>query len=996
MTDDRSPARALTPPSEVVNEGAFSETLQQGAPGLGEMLDRIRAALADRYEVEREIGRGGMAVVYLARDLQLGRQVAIKVIRPELAQALGIERFLREVRIAAALDHPNVVALFDSGEADGLPYYVMPYVKGESLRTRLERETRLSLDEVIGIARGLAEGLSYAHERGVIHKDIKPENILLSVDRVLIADFGIAKATADAGGETLTTYGIVLGTPEYMSPEQAMGEKVDSRSDIYALGCVVFEMLGGDPPFTGRTRSAIIAKHIQERVPSLEIVRKDAPVEVVAAVEKALAKVPGDRFATATELADALESERLTGAKRRQREKRRTRRSVGATVTAAALAVAAYLIFGPKTVDLDPNNVVVFPLVATDEATNEAGLGWEVALAVNQVFEHNHPLKAIDGRARLPEEMRASPDLMTPTVNLDVSRDRGAAYYITGAIRQNEDSLSVVLQLHDVDGDVEVTRETASGPRVSATLQSLGQAAAVRLLPELLDTPADLTPLTDRRPSAITLSVQGDREYRNSRFGSALEFYHRAVAEDSMLAFAAVKGAQAASWHRIGLDEAEQLIGVALENDSLLPPKYRHFAHGLDAYLKGWPDSALTQLQAALEIDGAWSEAWMALGEVYYHFIPALSGSQTHKDLAEAAFDSAWANDETFTPPLFHLAEIAIRSAELEQAAAYANRFIETRSDTTLARKLSFMLQCVRDGPDRMDWARATRENPTAVGMAAKSLSVGAIHPECATPAFRSVLEADSLPATERWGAVLGLQGLLLADGKYEEALGVLATGLAQGLRATYSLYMFDAIAGAPFDSLAGVADALVRSARGEYYERAPSYLRWLLGVWLSQTGETERLEGVVSQFVEFARVSDEPYDRVRADALMVHLDLAEGRRDKATERLRHLVSAGPQISLSWDLDTPLPFERLLLAELLLSNGQAQEAHDAAAVFDHPGPIMYLPMLPASLAVRFRAAVAMGRPDLAEGHRGRLEKLGWSEIEVPSLSLESSANSPDF
>ena len=286
MTDDRSPARALASPSEVVNEDANSETLRQEAPGLGEMLDRIRSALADRYEVEREIGRGGMAVVYLARDLQLGRQVAIKVIRPELAQALGIERFLREVRIEAALDHPNVVTLFDSGEADGLPYYVMPYVEGESLRKRLERENRLSLEETLRITSCVAAGLGYAHDRGIVHKDIKPENILLSEDRVLVADFGIAKATTEAGGETLTTYGIVLGTPEYMSPEQATGEKVDSRSDIYALGCVVYEMLGGDPPFVGRTRSAIIAKHIQENVPSLKVVRKNVPYGVVKAIEK--------------------------------------------------------------------------------------------------------------------------------------------------------------------------------------------------------------------------------------------------------------------------------------------------------------------------------------------------------------------------------------------------------------------------------------------------------------------------------------------------------------------------------------------------------------------------------------------------------------------------------------------------------------------------------------------------------------------------------------
>ena len=354
---------------------------------MGELIDRIRSSLADRYEIEREIGRGGMAVVLLARDLQLARQVAIKVIRPELAQAVGIERFLREVRIEAALDHPNIVALYDSGEADGLPYYVMPYVEGESLRRRLERETRLSLDEVCRVARCVADGLAYAHGRGIVHKDIKPENILLSDERVLIADFGIAKATAEAGGELLTTYGVVLGTPEYMSPEQATGEKVDTRSDIYALGCVLYEMLSGDPPFTGKTRSGIIARHIQEPVPPLEVVRVDTPIGVVEAVEKALAKVPGDRFAVATELVDAIESERTTGAQTRRRSRVRKRMlGWGAAALALAATVVGWMLVAPDSAVLDRNRVVVFPLVTVDDASN-VGVGWDVALAVGQVFE---------------------------------------------------------------------------------------------------------------------------------------------------------------------------------------------------------------------------------------------------------------------------------------------------------------------------------------------------------------------------------------------------------------------------------------------------------------------------------------------------------------------------------------------------------------------------------------------------------------------------------
>jgi serine/threonine-protein kinase len=244
-------------------------------------LDQLKAALADRYAIDREIGRGGMATVYLAEDLKHHRKVAVKVLRPELSASLGSERFLREIRIEASLEHPNIVPLHDSGYANGLPYYVMPYVEGESLRDLLEREEQLSLETALKIADSVAEGLEYAHRQDVVHRDIKPENILLAGERVMIADFGIARAASDAGGERLTATGVSIGTPEYMSPEQAAGdEKADVRTDIYALGCVLYEMLAGEPPFTGRTRSAILARQMQERVPSLEVVRHEVPSAV--------------------------------------------------------------------------------------------------------------------------------------------------------------------------------------------------------------------------------------------------------------------------------------------------------------------------------------------------------------------------------------------------------------------------------------------------------------------------------------------------------------------------------------------------------------------------------------------------------------------------------------------------------------------------------------------------------------------------------------------
>ena len=267
----------------------------------------LTAALADRYHIERELGAGGMATVYLAHDLKHDRDVAIKVLHQDLGAALGAERFLAEIRTTARLQHPHILPLLDSGDADGLLYYVMPVVAGETLRARLVREQQLPISDAVRIAREVASALDYAHRQGVIHRDIKPENILLHDGQALVADFGIALAVQQAGGQRMTQTGLSLGTPQYMSPEQAMGEKnIDARSDIYALGAVTYEMLCGDPPFTGSSVQAIVAKVMTERPTPLHTVRDTVPPNVEHAVLTALAKLPADRFASASEFAAAL------------------------------------------------------------------------------------------------------------------------------------------------------------------------------------------------------------------------------------------------------------------------------------------------------------------------------------------------------------------------------------------------------------------------------------------------------------------------------------------------------------------------------------------------------------------------------------------------------------------------------------------------------------------------------------------------------------------
>jgi len=306
-----------------------------------EVLDRLRIALADRYAIEEEVGAGGMATVYRAEDLRHRRKVAIKVLRPELAATVGSERFLREIEIAAGLSHPNILALHDSGEADGFVFYVMPWVDGETLRDRLERTPRLSLEEAIRITGEVADALEYAHGRGLIHRDIKPENVLFQAGHAVVADFGIARATGDAGRMTGT--GLALGTVAYMSPEQATGAReLDGRSDIYALGCVLFEMLAGAAPFEADSAQALFARKLVGGNEKLATLRPDVPPTVEAVVETALAVEPANRYATPGEFSQALVTAASAPAVERDARRRARARVVRAAGTAAlALSIVA-------------------------------------------------------------------------------------------------------------------------------------------------------------------------------------------------------------------------------------------------------------------------------------------------------------------------------------------------------------------------------------------------------------------------------------------------------------------------------------------------------------------------------------------------------------------------------------------------------------------------------------------------------------------------------
>ncbi len=275
-----------------------------------EQLDRLKAAIADRYAIERQLGAGGMATVYLAEDRKHHRKVAVKVLRPELSAVLGGERFLKEIEVTASLQHPNILPLYDSGATESFLYYVMPFVEGETLRDKLAREKQLSVDETVEIAKTVANALDFAHKKGVVHRDIKPENILLLDEIALVADFGIAVAVSTAGGDRLTETGLSLGTPSYMSPEQIAGERdLDGRSDVYALACVTYEMLAGDPPFLASSPQAVMAKHIRDVPPPVTTIRPELRPALAKALARALSKAPADRYGSAGAFATALTAE---------------------------------------------------------------------------------------------------------------------------------------------------------------------------------------------------------------------------------------------------------------------------------------------------------------------------------------------------------------------------------------------------------------------------------------------------------------------------------------------------------------------------------------------------------------------------------------------------------------------------------------------------------------------------------------------------------------
>jgi TolB-like protein len=460
-------------------------------------LERLQAELAGRYVIDREIGRGGMATVYRAQDIANDRVVAIKMLLPELAASIGADRFLREIELGGTLRHPNIIEVLDSGSADGLLYYVMPFIEGESLRDKLDREKQLGIDEVLAITRQTADALTFAHQHGVIHRDIKPENILLTGDRVVVADFGIARAVTVAGGEKLTRTGMAVGTPVYMSPEQAMGSQdANGRSDVYSLGCVLYEMIAGQPPFSGPTAMAIMARHSLDQVPSLRIVRSAIPDEIDAAVQCALQKVPADRFATPNDFAAALATPgwRPRGGTRTTpaygvAAKRRKPWGIVAGVGLTLAAVAGFFAWraasggasAAETGAPDPNRIAVLYFEKSAGAPDSLGyLADGLTEALIQELNGVKGLEVISSNGVRPyRQAGAAMD--------KVATDLKVGTLVSGSVAQSGDSLRVNVSLVNAANGVAIGTTTLKRPRAElfALQEDLAKEVSVFLREQL-------------------------------------------------------------------------------------------------------------------------------------------------------------------------------------------------------------------------------------------------------------------------------------------------------------------------------------------------------------------------------------------------------------------------------------------------------------------------------------------------------------------------------
>ena len=636
-----------------------------------DLRDELQGIVGGTYELQRELGGGGMSRLYLATDRSLRRPVVIKVLPPERTSTVSAIRFQREIELAAQLQHPHILPIHAAGARDGLLYYVMPYVPGESLRHRLIRDRRLPVADALRILREVADALAYAHHLGVIHRDIKPENVLLAQGHALLADFGIARALAEVRtvpgtDDRLTDSGFAMGTPGYMAPEQVAGDRgVDGRADVYALGVVAYEMLAGAPPFTGPTAQAVITAHLTQTPPEVRWVREDVSRPVANAIRTALEKDPELRFRTAAEFRDALDE--VDG------QTATTRHGVIARVLGRVVASASRLrgirrgADRPRVVAtvVSPTTVAVFPF-AVRGSPRLSYLGDGMVDLLSARLDGAGELRSADPRAVLGVVEQLNARALDPARARPIADRLGAGQFVLGTVLEAGGRVQVTASLYDRDGSVNASATAAASDE--AELFDLVDALAIQLLSTASGGArtglARLAARTTASLPALKAYLEGERHLRQGRYTLARESLHRAVDDDPGFSLAWYRLSVAAEW-LIDRDLQDHAAEQALRNSDRLPERERQLLQAFVAWRRGSPraESLYRAIIGAYPND---VEAWIQLAEVLFHYGP-LGG----RSIGQSR--EAWERVLTFEPDhlgaLYHLARVASvegRRAELQ------------------------------------------------------------------------------------------------------------------------------------------------------------------------------------------------------------------------------------------------------------------------------------------------------------------------------------------
>jgi tetratricopeptide (TPR) repeat protein/tRNA A-37 threonylcarbamoyl transferase component Bud32 len=644
---------------------------------MADLQGPLQSALGSGYRIERELGGGGMSRVFLAEEVALKRRVVIKVLPPELAAAINVERFRREIQLAASLQHPHIVPLLTAGESGGLLYFTMPFIEGETLRARLEREGRLPVAAVTRIARDVADALAYAHRRGIAHRDIKPENVLLSDDHALVTDFGVAKALSRAtGAATLTAVGVTLGTPVYMAPEQAAADPAaDHRTDLYAVGVLAYEMLGGRPPFVGSSPQQVLAAQITEAPEPITRLRSDLPPSLAATVMRCLEKEPSARWQSAGELKAGLDGVATPAALPAAARSRRLRVASAAVLVLALAAVAIVVARSRRsTVRASPSLVAVLPF-SVRGSPDIAYLGEGMVNLLSTSLDGAGDLRTVDPRAVLSMARQVGATAPDPASGAAVAERLGAGRFILGDVVEAGGRMQITAALY---GRARTRTPLATGAVEGDGVQvfSLVDQLAARLLAASSGGPAArvtrIAAVTTASLPALKAYLDGEAAFGQGRMDSAVVAFQQAVAIDTSFALAYYRLSVAAEWAirpALASEAAEQ----AVRHSAHLADHDRLLLQALQTTRRGAGAEAARQYRGILATYPDDFEAWVQLAEVLFHFGPIL-GHPPGESRPE--WEKVLYLDPAYASALVHLARIAALERRPNEVDSLVSRIL--------------------------------------------------------------------------------------------------------------------------------------------------------------------------------------------------------------------------------------------------------------------------------------------------------------------------------